>query len=320
MTTHPRFNIIDWDGKTITKPGLYRSVPMAAYHSGTICDGPSVSGGGLRKIFSESPARYYWSCPYNPKREEEPVSAAIILGGAAHHLLMGERWFSKHYVIRPDELMDPKTGEMKAWQGNRTVCKDWLAAQAAKNLIVLTDVQIEDVKGMAMSLGNHPLVQAGILRGLIEHSLFWKDDETGIWLKSRPDAIPTDAGDFCNLKTARSLQWYDLQRSISDYGYHMGAAMEREAARKVLGIEMASYSLVCVESTGPWCVRIVQLKPADLDLGMDQNRVALKAFAHGIKTGDWPGPGGHRDDAAFIDLTERYRELAKSRLEMEKTQ
>jgi hypothetical protein len=165
--THPRFNVIEWDGKTITKPGLYHGVSMAAYHSGTICDGPSVSGGGLRTIIRESPAHYFDKCPYNPNRAPDETTAAMTLGGAAHHLLLGEQWFSKHYCIRPTELPDGKTGEIKAWQGNRTDCKKWLAEHERKGLTVLTPDQVEAIKGMAASLGKHPLVRAWVqLRNL----------------------------------------------------------------------------------------------------------------------------------------------------------
>lgn len=315
MTTHPRFKIRDWDGKPISEPGIYRGVPMEVYHSGTVCNGPSVSGGGLKTISNESPAHYFHSSPYNPRRVSDGGGTpAMTLGRAAHHRLMGERWFFRHFVIRPTELPDPKTGEVKPWQGNRQACKDWLAKQRKIGMDVLTPDQVEAIKGMAVNLGKHPLVIAGILRGLIEHSIFWQDKETGVWLKSRPDAIPTDSGDLANLKTTASVQWIDLQRGITNFAMHQGAALEREALRQVVGVDLASYSLVFVESAAPHCVRVCQLKHQDLDLGEKQNRAAIRQFAHGIKTGDWPGPGGHHDDAAYIEIFDNYRVVATNRL------
>lgn len=307
--------VIRWNGKPIAKPGLYSGVPMEAYHSGSICDGPSVSTSGLKTIFDDSPADYWHTSYYNPDAAKRREAAHLTLGQAAHHLLLGEPNFRKIFVLRPTELPHYKTGEFRAWHGANTECKEWLQKQTAAGLSVITADQLDDIKGMAKQLGLNAMVRDGILRGLIEHSLFWKDKESGVWLKCRPDAIPTASGDFANLKTARSVQWLDLQRAIADYAYHMGAAMEREGARAVLGFSLSSYALVFVQSTGPWSVRVVQLKPDDIELGWQQCRKAIKAFAAGMKTGRWPGPGGEHDDAAFIDLWEKYRENAKYRID-----
>ena len=39
----------------------------------------------------------------------------------------------------------------------------------------------------ARALAAHPIVQAGILYGEVEQSMLWKDEETGLWCRARPE-------------------------------------------------------------------------------------------------------------------------------------
>jgi hypothetical protein len=213
-------------------------------------------------------------------------------------------------VVRPAEL------DGLPWQGNRKECKRWLAAQKRSGLTVLTSANIETVKGMAISIGAFPLVQAGALNGMIERSLIWQDKETGLWLKARPDAIPSDSGDFTDIKTTQSVLYRDLQKSIGEFGYHQQAALTIEGAR-ALDIEANSFTLIWVEKKPPYCVRAQQLKDEDVARGMKQNRWALRLFADCLQRNVWPGPGDDRDDAEYVDLPDWRRTQIDERLKFE---
>lgn len=312
------YKAILWDKGTIRFPGLYDGIPIDHYHERfdagtgelrTLCDGPSISSSGLRTIFSKSPADYYWCSPYNPRAVQEPVKEHFVLGRALHHLALGEKMFSKSFVQRPDTL------DGEAWQGNRKVCKAWIADKEMAGLTVLSPKQVGHIKGMLLTIGQHPLFKQGILAGLVEHSLIARDARTGIWLKSRPDAIPTHSGDFCDLKTATSIQTPDLRSAIHDYGYNQQAALTDLLAREVLKIELSSYALFFVQSEQPYSARVVQLKQVDIERGARQNRWAIDTFAKCLKAKNWPGPGGDRADAEFIELPEWAGKSIDDRLE-----
>lgn len=272
----------------IDKTGIYR-INMETYH-GDCCAGPSVSSSGLRTIFNESPAHYFVNSYLNPKRGDQADSEAFVLGRAAHHLLLGEDAFSTLFSMRPEKFDSWRTEASKTWK----------AEQENQGRTVLLPSQIEQIRGMARSLAAHPLVQAGILNGDIERSLIYQDETTGVWCKSRPDAIPNDSGDFADLKTTISVGDEDLRRTIGDNSYHMQAALVATAWKAVSGKDLTSFSLVFVEKKAPFCSRVVTLKTDDIARGIRQNAHALKVFANCIKTGEWPGPG--RADAEYLDL------------------
>lgn len=297
------FKTITWDGSPITKPGIYRGIPLSVYHSAHICDGPSLSSSGMRTLFNESPAHFYCNWPGNPDAPEQETSRALVIGSAVHHLILGEDNFAETFAIQPPEY-EAAGGEIKKWNNNAGDCKAWHKAIAAEGRTVLLGSEVEMIRGLAKSLGIHPLIRAGALNGQIERSIFWKDEKTGIWLKSRPDTIPGDSGDFVDLKTTDSVQWRDLVRSIGKFSYHQQGSLIRRAAREALGIENPTFSLVFVEKDAPYCVRVVTLKDNDLDRGDKQNRVAIDVFASCLKAKRWPGPGGNREDAEPIELSD----------------
>lgn len=280
-------------GKKITEPGAYLNVPMEVYH-GQPTDGPSVSSSGLRTLFIDSPKHYWLGSHFNPEREDIEQTEAIVLGRAAHHLMLGEGDFSKFFAIRPETLDGEK------WNGNRTACKKWLGEQALNGLTVLTPGQVEQIKGMSRSLAAEPIIQGGILNGAIEVSLFWKDPETGIWLKSRPDAIPNSSGDYSDLKCVADVSDDGISRSLGERGYHQQGALVGEASREVLKMEMEHFTLVYVEQKKPHCVRFDEIAPEEIRQGALENRAALRLLRRCIDTGYWPGPKSIAGDGGYV--------------------
>lgn len=302
-------NTIQWDGQRIAKPGVYAGIPIDDYHRGDICDGPSISSSGLRTIWSESPEHYWDKSPLNPNRDDaDKDNKDLIIGRAAHHLVCGEIGFGDHYVIRPDKAPDGRD-----WHGANKTCIKWLADQKRAGVAVLTPEMAESIRGMAIALGKNSLMQQGILSGLVERSLFWRDKKTGVWIKTRPDVISTASGDFADLKTTQSVLYRHTQRSLDDYGYHQQGALILEGAIE-LGLPASSFSLVWVEKKRPYCVRVQQLIEEDLDRGAKQNRVCLDIFHSCLVAKHWPGPGDDRDDAEPIQLSDAARKRIDDRL------
>lgn len=292
-------------GQKISAPGVF-DLSMSAYH-GQPCEGPSISSSGLRTIWARSPAHYYAESSLNPLRpDDEAERPHFSLGRAAHHLLfMGRKGFDDEFAVRPERWKDWRTAE----------ARDWKADQIAAGRTVITDSELEAISGMARSLGEHPLVKAGILDGYVERSLIWKDAETGAWLKSRPDCIPNASGDFADLKTTTSVATDALERTIAEYDYQMQGALVAMAARAVLGLEMQSFTLVFVEKSAPYCVRVVSLTPEDLTRGQMQVEAAARVFAECCRSGVWPGPGGRQHDAEYLSLRQWNRDRIDARLE-----
>jgi hypothetical protein len=305
-----RFN--KWIGGSVGVAGLYENMTLDHYHGRDVCDGVSISSSGLRTIFNESPAHYWVSSPYNRERIEREPSREMTIGRAAHHLMFGEPHFAMTFRTAPTEVPDQR-GVLTPWSLRTNYAKEWMDARRREGKITIFPKEVEQIKGMALALGAHPMVKMGLFDGFIERSGFWRDKETGVWLKIRPDVIPSASGDCVDLKTTASVKWSDLQRIVAEFGYVQQAALMREGLRN-LGFPFSSATLVFVERNPPHCVRIVSLRAADLDQGQRMNRAALRTFVRCYKSGQWPGPGGVRRDAEEIWTPDWHKEQVEARL------
>lgn len=312
-----KMDVIQWKGKPISVPGIYVGVPMDFYHSAEACVGPSVSSSGLRTILKESPAHYWAESPYNTQRTEDEEDrkkknadkVAFILGRAAHHLLLGEGNFKKHFVQRPSRYADWKTLESKAWR----------AEMQEIGKTVLISSQLDQIRGMMMALVKSPLINpprgSGLLTGHIEHSFFWKHQATGLWLKARPDAVPIDWQSFADLKTCRAIDLRSITKSIYDYRYDVQAALIRKLAREIGGVDIGEFYFVFVTTKPPYLVQTVTVDPRRMDEADRDIEVALRVFARSWVNKEWLGPNGTQLDLHTVTFTEWQEGEAKFRRE-----
>lgn len=306
--------VLQWNGRVITEPGIYKGVPLDVYHSAELFGGkPALSSSGLRKIAHYSPAHYWCESPYNPKRVPQKDKQHFRLGRAVHHLAGGEKFFATQFVIQPSEIYSPKDGAMVPWNGNRTVCREWRAEQQDRGLTILSTEDAERVKGMALALGSHPAVQQGLLRGQVEHSYFWKDAETGIWLKWRPDNTPVGSLDFVDIKTTTDVRHLALMRTLASYAYYQQGSLGRAACRELLAGEMKSFTLFFIESEPPYCWALMEVKEYLLAMGEMLDRMALRSAAKCWQDGYWPGP---HEDIGYLEIPQPEVEAIRTKLQL----
>ncbi len=301
-------NIIKHVSGKIDTPGIY-DLDIDLYHS-DICSGPSISSSGLRTIQRKS-LLHYWAFSYlNPDRIEEEAKDCYTFGQAAHHLLLGEKNFREKFTIRPEEIGG------KAWQGNRTECKAWVAEQ---KLPILTMDDLAQIRGMAKSLASHPLIMAGLLNGEPERSLIWKDAETGIWLKSRPDTLPTHADLIVDLKTTADASAHAVRRTIFDFGYEMQMALVGMGMQAVMdrtpGPE--DFVLVFIEKRPPFAINVKVLDQSAITWGTKQIRAALRKFADCWEKKEFPGYSDDGTTATLPRYAEESLKIAVSHGELE---
>lgn len=318
-------DIIKWTGGKITKPGIYSNIPIDVYHS-DCCDAPSVSSSNLRTVVNESPADYWDTSYLNPDAEKSEFieNEALLLGRAVHHLILGQANFAAEFIIQPETYVaskGPDKGEKKKWTYAASDCKEWRDLQRKAGKSILTVAQVEIIKGMAKTLARDEMVKLGLLNGLVEHSIFWKDKKTGIWLKIRPDTIPVivrggSSVDVSDLKTIVGVAYEDMEKSYDENGYYMQAALIREGLKEVLKMSVSTFTLQFVEKKRPFSTRPVILDEDDLDLGDTANRTGLDVMARCINDNSWPGPGRGpgRDIMEKLKLGKFRRERIEARI------
>jgi PDDEXK-like uncharacterized protein DUF3799 len=289
------------DGQQVTEPGAYRC-SMAHYHSQEICPGPSVSSSGLRTLALQSPHAFWKTSDLNPDRyPEREVGDSLILGRAAHALILGDEVFDEHFVYVPkDAPQRPTKTQIAAFERDGAWSESAAPRAAfwdvfdveAEGRLLLREEQVEKIMYMTENISANPDAVEVLTSDLTEISMIWYDEPTGLWVKSRPDCLPSNGFDFGDLKTfapkSRDLI-ISAQRSTTDFGYAMQMGLAIDGAEHVLGTTATRCALVFVQTSEPYEVIPVDLDEDTLYWARVLCRHGMNLMAHGLKTGEWPG-------------------------------
>lgn len=267
--------IIQWDGKPISKAGAYANIPMADYHHNpNLCVRPSISSTGLKQIL-ENPQKYWAFSPYNPDRIEPQSNSAFDFGRAAHSVILEGRLPRREYAVSPYD--DFRTKAAQAWK----------AKAERLGLTILKAEDLQTIAAMYQQIANHPVVEAGGLDGEVEVSLIWPDPVTGYFFRARPDTIPM--GDMIiNYKTCNDASLRAVSQSVIKYRYDISEALAAMGIAATLKRQVTNVALLSQEKSPPYVVSCFELSDEYLAVGAQMVREAMDTFARCMESGDWP--------------------------------
>lgn len=278
----------------IASPGIY-DIPIEEYH-GNPCEGPSISSSGLRTILLECPAKYWAMSPLNPNRFPETTSKALDIGRAAHALALGEPEFNQYFVVAPYDNFAKKPGYTWYHDEWKTAVE---AGRESRSLIKPDD--FDTVQAVAEVQKRSAQCMRAFEDGSPEKSLIWKDAETGIWLKSRPDWLPNKPAErfICEYKTAVTIDPRKWANAAFGYGYHMQAAMQIDAVKELMGCDPIGVAHVVQEKDPPYLAELRMFPPEAIEWGRKQYRRAIRIFAECLSKNQWPSYTG---EASFVQV------------------
>lgn len=240
--------------------GVYDDLPEVDYHA----DPTSVSASGMKQLL-RSPAHYLHSLTH------PQTSVALDLGTVTHTMILGT---GQEYV---------------AVEGNRirNDVKAAIAEAEAAGKVVLKPEQLAAAERMADAVLTHPKASRILASpGRSEVSMFWRDEEFDVIRRCRWDRLGDD-GIGVDLKTARTSDPAHLPKHIVEYAYDLSASWYLAVAAG-LGVEIAAYALVFVESTEPHPVVVAELSGDFLERGAALAAKALATYRRCVDTGTWP--------------------------------
>jgi hypothetical protein len=271
----------DTKPNVVTEPGVYDGLPERIYHGDPV-PGGSLSSTGARKLLPPS-------CPARFRYEQDHPAAPtgdMEFGTIAHKTVLG----SGPEIV----LVDAKD-----WR--TTAARDAAKAAREAGQVPLLLHEFDQVENMAAALREHP-VAATLFNpeyGKAEQSLFWQDEDTGVWRRARLDWLPDPATGrliIADYKTCAAADRESVRKSVARYGYDQQADFYTTAAARFFGPDVA-FVFVFQEKTPPYLVCIYQLDSEWMAAGHEKNRRAIEIYHECRETGVWPG---YADDVQLI--------------------
>lgn len=312
------------EGEVITEPGAYR-MSMERYHTQEVCDGPSVSSTDLRRAYSSLHA-FWKGWRGNPNRyPDKPPSDSLILGRAAHCLVLGDEVFDEQFCYVPEDApRRPTAAQVNAfhrdgkWSDAAAEGAAWWAKFDAKSQgkEEVTQAQVQKILYMAENLNANKLCVELLRSDLTEISMVWQDEATGLWIKSRPDCMPANGYDFGDLKTFAPKSTNLIlaaQRSVTDYDYPMQMALATMGAEILFGQTAKNCGLCFTMTADPYEAIPVLLDYDTLYWAKVRCRDAINRIAEGLQTNEWPGVGRELITYSYPpSMTEKMSDMQSS--------
>ncbi len=261
----------------ISEPGIY-DMDAPTYHADP-CPTPSLSSSGAHQLAFECPAAYDYD------RKNRVNKRVFDIGTASHLMTLEPDLFVDQIVIVRGQTKDGKASDGYTSQD----AKDQRDAAYTIGKTPLLPKEADMVRAMRAALWNDPIGRNAFRKGRAEQSIFWRDEEFGVWCRTRPDWIPDHARYLINWKTAASANPDDVARSIFNLGYFQKSAWELDGYEAVTGHRPDKYCLLVQSKEPPHLVIPVWLHADDLAWGQKLNRYARGVFAWCQEADRWPG-------------------------------
>lgn len=249
--------------------GIHRDIPSARYHEPRI---GVVSKSALDQV-RRSPAHYRaW---LDGQSESTP---ALEFGTAFHCALLEPQRFAAEYAVQPD------FGDCRKTE-NKNAKAAWMGAYAGRRL--LSDDDSETIAAMVRSVRSHKLAGKMIADGIPELTLSWRDQETGLPCKCRPDYYVKARRMAVDAKSAEDASPDGFKKAVAKYAYHLQDALYRDGFSSV-GERVEHFVFVAVEKKAPFAVGIYTLGADAVAQGYSAARSGIERLAECVRADRWP--------------------------------
>jgi len=266
------------------------NIPAETYHADP-CPEPSLSASVAITLIQKSPLHAWTAHPKLNPDYEPKVADQFDLGSAAHNMVLRQEYWRED--IRVVDAADWRTKPAKE-------AKE--AARAAGEHPVLRP-QYEALNRMVSALERHPRASRAFRDGAPERTLVWRDADTGVWMRCRPDWMPDDHSvPWPDYKTTRlDPKGWDRWFTTGKLGM-LRAAFYEAGIRATTGIEMPTIYYVVQEMDPPHAVwvRVVEPDSAFMKVGRAMLRKAVRTWAECLSKDRWPS----YDLVGTLDLPE----------------
>jgi PDDEXK-like domain of unknown function (DUF3799) len=259
----------------MTLPTLVRILSNEEYHAH-----PSISKSGL-DLIHRSPYHYFCEkLDDDPERKRERTKEMNI-GTAFHLMTLEPEKFDDYIAVSPDLNLSTKIGK-EMW---RTFEDD------NRGKILLRPKDLDGLHEMARSIRDHAgaryLLQG---KGLVEASMFWREQIHGVDCRSRPDWMRDD-GLLIDIKTTDNAAPDVFDQHFWNMRYHVQGALYLDGYEAIHGKPSPGFIFIVVEKRPPYAVSLRAVTPEYVNIGRRAYLDDLQTYATCLKDNYWPGYG-----------------------------
>jgi len=240
------------------------------YHS---IECPGISKSDL-DLINKNPYQYQYYKLLGNERKDTP---SMQFGRLVHKAILETKAFQNIYVS-DSELLSIGSRTSKKY---KDALNSFLRANPLKKIICQD--QFEKIQAISKTLKSNTLASAMLAKGERESSFFWKDPETHMLCKCRPDCFRDD-GFIIEIKTTSDASKFE--RQAVDFRYHVQAAWYEWGVKEVTKKDYKMIFII-IETNEPYGIRLCQFDNEAISLGWEDARKNVRTYAKCIDKNEW---------------------------------
>jgi exodeoxyribonuclease VIII len=179
--------------------------------------------------------------------------------------------------------------EFAVFEGDRKAGKEWKAFEAEHaGKTIIKQAEFETAMAIRDAVRGDPLAAKYLRKGTVEPTLVWRDPETGLLCKGRPDFITHDHV-VVDLKTTRDVTPWSFARDVANFAYHVQATFYCDGYEALVPMSRPRAVIIAVDSKAPHDVIVYTLDEEIMGAGRDAYRAMLSRLRECRRDGKWPG-------------------------------
>lgn len=260
--------------------GRFEGIPSQVYHN------------EMNFAYSRSDVEAISMSPSNliQKRNGPRNETDALLFGQAFHARM------EHHEIQDNYLRlvaVPPKDDRRTVAGKEAHAK---FEAESKGKLILDTKDWDLLENMLLAVKAHPDANSLLnAKGMAEETFVWRDADTGVICKCRPDKRLLEAPPglpehlVIDWKTAKSCDPHDLKNAIGENKLHVQAAFYLDGIKAVLGHDVGPFVNVFIEKGSKFRVVLGVLNDEAIKAGRQIYKTNLARIAECEKLGFWPG-------------------------------
>lgn len=270
--------------------GLYPGMSNEDYHRS-----PGISCSGMHE-FRRKPSRY-WSLYLNPERPPRKEKAGQLEGTLCHCAALEPDEFDFRYVVTPEGAParpTERSRKAKKPSADTQYALEWWDAFEEMNpkRRVITQEQYDRAWHQADSIRKLPDVAAAFAAGAPEVAAFWRDPQTGVLCRCKPDWVQKCGGRsvvLFDVKTYDNVEDEAFAAQISRKYYDWQDAMYSDGYAHAAGVTVEGFVFIAVEPEYPWEANLLMLDAPSREHAARQFHERLEQYAWCLEHNVWPG-------------------------------
>lgn len=287
--------------------GLYRDLSFAEYLAVD-----AFSNTDMRLL-----ARSAWHWKNRvPVKQTRPM----LCGSLAHCAQLEPHALDKRYVFVPEDApRRPTEAQWNAAKSNESsmAAKEWwkafLDGQGDREIVTADEFAVTQMQLAALAAD--PTIAELLSTGYSECSVFWVDQDTGVYCKARPDHVkPLDARTvrLLDLKSTVDESPVGFGRTAARMGYHRQDAHYRAGFEAATGLKVEQFIFAAVTSAPPVLAVPYVLTDEIAEQARDERRELLELYAYCQRENRYPAYGTGVQLLDFPQYAKRSGEIEVS--------